>query len=73
MARVESHPDGEWKVAQISGARAVKTYRCPGCSQEVRPGVPHVAVWRVDALAGGGEDFRRHWHTPCWNARDRRR
>ena len=55
-----------WVVRSVTGESA-KTYRCPGCDQEIRPGVPHVVAWRqADA-----ED-RRHWHTPCWQARGRR-
>ncbi|HEX6888575.1 MAG TPA: hypothetical protein VF143_10765 [Candidatus Nanopelagicales bacterium] len=67
----QSHPDGDWHVRQIAGAAATKTYRCPGCDQEIRPGVAHVVAWRADRH--DGEEFRRHWHTPCWNARGRRR
>lgn len=68
--RVEEHDDGEWVVRRISGAGSTKTYRCPGCDHEVRPGTPHVVAWPFDRP--GGEDERRHWHTPCWNARGRR-
>ena len=67
---VEVHPDGDWIVQRISGAGATKSYRCPGCDQEIRPGVPHVVAWSADRSAG--EEDRRHWHTPCWNARGRR-
>ena len=67
--RVEAGPDGhDYEVVAIPGARAVKTYRCPGCDHEIRSGVPHVAVWRVDSE---GVD-RRHWHTPCWSKRAHR-
>lgn len=68
--RIESAPDGDWIVRSVTGAGSAKTYRCPGCDQEIRPGVPHVVAWPAD---GGGLDDRRHWHTPCWNARSRRR
>jgi hypothetical protein len=67
---VEEHADGDWVVRRISGASATKTYRCPGCDQEVRPGTAHVVAWPADR--SGGEGDRRHWHTPCWNARGRR-
>ena len=67
---VEEHDDGDWVVRRISGASATKTYRCPGCDQEIRPGTPHVVAWPADRSAG--EDDRRHWHTPCWSARGRR-
>ncbi|MCW1960215.1 MAG: hypothetical protein KIH64_017050, partial [Mycobacterium sp.] len=61
--RVDPGPDGhDYEVVAIPGARAVKTYRCPGCDHEIRCGVPHVAVWRVDDEAGAEP---RHWDTPC--------
>ncbi len=50
-----------------SVAAAGKTYRCPGCDQEVRPGSGHVVAWPVD-----DPDDRRHWHGACWTARERR-
>jgi len=65
---VESHPDGDWVVRRVTGSAATSTYRCPGCDQEIRPATSHVVAWPVDA----GVDDRRHWHTPCWTARDRR-
>jgi hypothetical protein len=76
--RVESARDGEWIVRSVAGASTTKTYRCPGCDQEIRPGVPHLVAWPADSEqaawhGGGGLDDRRHWHTPCWNARLRRR
>ena len=43
-----------------------RAHRCPGCDQEIRR-VPHVVAWPA-----GDADGRRHWHTPCWTARDRR-
>ncbi|MGW8379687.1 ATP/GTP-binding protein [Streptomyces sp. ODS28] len=58
----------EWSVRQISGGAAAKHYRCPGCDQEIPPGVPHLVAWP----AHGDGDDRRHWHKACWNARDRR-
>jgi hypothetical protein len=47
-------------VRAVSG-EAGKTYRCPGCNQEIRPGIPHLVVASDDDMEG-----RRHWHTPCW-------
>ncbi len=44
-----------------------KVFRCPGCSQEV-VAVPHVVAWPEHDV-----EQRRHWHTPCWGARHRRR
>ena len=70
MRRIEAGPDGfDYEVVPIPGARAVKTYRCPGCDHEIRSGTAHVAVWRVED--SGGED-RRHWHSPCWRNRNTR-
>ena len=65
-------PAGEQVEADVvvrrgPGCASGKAYRCPGCEQEVRPGTPHVVAWPV-----GLPDERRHWHTPCWEARDRR-
>jgi hypothetical protein len=54
--------EGEWIVRAVVGA--AKTYRCPGCDQEIHPGVGHVVAWPT----GDGED-RRHWHRPCWERR----
>jgi hypothetical protein len=76
--RIESARDGDWVVRSVTGASTAKTYRCPGCDQEIRPGVPHVVAWPADTEeaawhGGSGLDDRRHWHTPSWNARLRRR
>lgn len=57
-----------WVVRSLSGAATDKTYRCPGCDHEVAARTPHVVAWPE-----GQPDLRRHWHTPCWAARDRRR
>jgi hypothetical protein len=67
---VQQYQDGEWMVRQIFGGAAVKTYRCPGCVQEIRPGVAHIVAWPADER--GDASDRRHWHTGCWRARDRR-
>jgi hypothetical protein len=67
--RVESGPDGDWLVRSVTGAAATKTYRCPGCDQEIARGTAHLVVWPEGA---SGEEHRRHWHTPCWKARIRR-
>ncbi|WP_090048505.1 hypothetical protein [Lentzea fradiae] len=70
-ARAESGPDGDWLVRNISGAQAQKTYRCPGCDHEIRPGVPHVVAWPAEET--GSVEERRHWHQGCWDSRGRRR
>jgi hypothetical protein len=74
---VETWLGEPWRVRQIPGGGALKAYRCPGCDQEIRPGVPHLVVWPVAdppvADPAGGLADRRHWHAGCWQARDRRR
>jgi hypothetical protein len=71
--RMEPGPDGdEWAVRAVTGSAAAKPYRCPGCDQEIRSGLPHVVAWPAERF-GMGIDERRHWHTPCWSARSRRR
>jgi hypothetical protein len=67
---VQQWQDGEWMVRSIFGGAATKTYLCPGCMQEIRPGVAHVVAWPADDRGDAGD--RRHWHTGCWRARDRR-
>jgi hypothetical protein len=60
----------EWRglpYAVRAVAAGWKTYRCPGCDQEIRSGTGHVVAWPTD-----DPDDRRHWHSPCWAARDRR-
>lgn len=53
-------------VRSVAGSPG-RTYRCPGCDQELRSSAPHVVAWPE-----GRPDDRRHWHTACWAARDRR-
>ncbi len=65
-ARREPYAGGEWFVRQVSGADGARTYRCPGCQQQLS-GIPHVVVWPADGL--GDLTDRRHWHTPCWRER----
>ncbi|GAA1813695.1 hypothetical protein HC028_06860 [Planosporangium flavigriseum] len=67
---VQAWGDGEYAVRAIPGGSATKAYRCPGCDHEIAPGVAHVVAWPADGL--GGPADRRHWHTGCWRARDRR-
>ena len=63
--------DGVWVVRTVPGAAATKTYRCPGCQQSIRPGVPHVVAWPQDPglLGSAPVEERRHWHTACWRRR----
>jgi hypothetical protein len=64
--RTESAPDGDWMVRPVPGAASTKTYRCPGCDQEIPPGTAHLVAW--PAHTSGPAD-RRHWHNPCWQRR----
>ncbi|WP_082680956.1 hypothetical protein [Mycolicibacterium novocastrense] len=67
--RIETGPDGyDYEVRPIAAARATKTYRCPGCDHEIRPGTAHVVVLPAD-MGERAADDRRHWHTPCWTHR----
>lgn len=78
-ARTESHPDGQWFVRSVAGSRpgiggaesAPRRYLCPGCQQQFDGATAHVVAWPADGL--GDLSDRRHWHTTCWRARDRRR
>jgi hypothetical protein len=65
----ESAPDGDWVLRSVPGDAFTKSYRCPGCDQEIKPGTAHVVVWPAYTP---GLDQRRHWHRPCWNGRLRR-
>jgi len=69
----EAADDGEWSVRKVTSSD--KSYRCPGCQQEIVPGTPHVVVWNRDAIGGeaAGLEFRRHWHNSCWQRRTRLR
>ncbi len=67
LERTETWRDEEWQMRPVTGSTG-KTYRCPGCDQEIPPGVGHVVAWPQHS----GIDERRHWHRACWNAKDRR-
>jgi len=64
--QTQSWPDGDWVVRQVPAAAATKTYRCPGCDQEILPGIAHVVAWPAQTP---GPDERRHWHNSCWQRR----
>ena len=67
--RREQFRGEDYVVRSVTGQGAVKAYRCPGCDNEVLAGVPHIVAWpEFDSDAGD----RRHWHTACWAARERR-
>ncbi len=69
----EDAADGSWTVQRVGGSE--RTFRCPGCDQEIAPGTPHVVTWAADGLFGAEAALadRRHWHSTCWTARGRRR
>lgn len=69
-SRREAGHDGDWMIRTVPATQAVKTYRCPGCDQEIRPGIAHVVAWPADEY--GSVEDRRHWHNGCWAARARR-
>ena len=56
------------QVRRVQPSRATKPYICPGCQQEISPGTGHVVVVPAEM-----PELRRHWHTPCWLMRHRRR
>ena len=60
----ERYAGSLWTVRRVSGARATRTYLCPGCQQEIAVGTPHVVAWPAEGVGGLGD--RRHWHTGCW-------
>jgi hypothetical protein len=82
IEEIESWPDGDWVVRPVPGQSSAKTYRCPGCDQEIPPGRPHLVAWPAQAQPFGMTGFgvgrqgvgeRRHWHRPCWERRMQRR
>ena len=58
---------GTAEVRRIQPYQADKTYICPGCNQEIRPGTGHLVIVPVADPAS-----RRHWHSPCFEHRARR-
>ncbi|MEL7206888.1 MAG: hypothetical protein AAGK32_01405 [Actinomycetota bacterium] len=66
MDPVFDDPDVE--VRRVQPYEARKTYHCPGCNQDIRPGTGHVV-----AVPPTAPDLRRHWHRGCWSNRSNRR
>ena len=64
--RAESAPDGDWVTRLVPGSASAKTYRCPGCDQEIPPGTAHLVAWPAHSRDAAD---RRHWHNPCWQRR----
>jgi hypothetical protein len=56
------------EVRTIQPYAATKSYRCPGCNQEIAPGVAHLVVVPLAAA-----EERRHWHISCFERRSGRR
>jgi hypothetical protein len=55
-----------FRVQAVTGEKG-KSYRCPGCQHEIRPGTPHLVVMEEGEVEG-----RRHWHSGCWHRELRR-
>lgn len=72
--RTESYAGRSYSVRSLRGNAEGRTYVCPGCQQQLSSAVAHVVVWPEDGFTEGLGDVtnRRHWHTSCWAARDRR-
>ena len=64
---VEEHDEGIYRVRRITGSSSTKPYRCPGCDQLIPTATPHIVAWIHEDI-----ETRRHWHTPCWERKDRR-
>ncbi|WIM68641.1 hypothetical protein QP027_04420 [Corynebacterium breve] len=63
-----SWTNGEIYLMRHMGSHAAqKFYVCPGCNQNIPPGVAHIVAWPRDV--GGRADDRRHWHRHCWDRR----
>ena len=59
--------DDQYELRFIQPYQALKQYRCPGCNHEIPARTGHLVVVPRDE-----PELRRHWHTPCWQARTRR-
>jgi hypothetical protein len=55
-------------VRHVQPYEAEKSYRCPGCDHDIRPGEGHKVVVPRDA-----PEDRRHWHNGCWHQASRPR
>ncbi|MCS4489815.1 hypothetical protein N7326_05485 [Corynebacterium sp. ES2794-CONJ1] len=59
---------GEIFLMRLMGSSTAKKYYiCPGCNQNIPPGITHVVAWPKDY--GGRAEDRRHWHRACWERR----
>jgi hypothetical protein len=64
----DSESEVDCEVRFLHPFQARKTYLCPGCQQEIPPGLGHLVIVPRDQPAD-----RRHWHRACWQHRGRRR
>lgn len=62
----EGDDHGRVEVRHVQPYQAEKTYRCPGCDHEIRPGEGHKVVIPLDS-----PEDRRHWHTGCRHREER--
>lgn len=60
-----------WGVREVRPNDSGRSYRCPGCQGQVGADVAHTVVWPSESMQT--VENRRHWHSVCWAARDRRR
>lgn len=60
-----------WVVREVRPNDTGRSYRCPGCQGEVGADVAHTVVWPAETMQT--VENRRHWHSVCWAARERRR
>ncbi|MFX0538041.1 hypothetical protein ACQBAT_03565 [Ornithinimicrobium sp. Y1847] len=60
-----------WGVRQVRPNDSGRVYRCPGCQGEVGADSAHTVAWPIASMQT--VENRRHWHSPCWAARERRR
>lgn len=72
--RAETYAGRVYTVRSLRGNHEGRSYVCPGCQQQLASSVAHLVVWPADGFGEGLGDVsdRRHWHTNCWAARDRR-
>jgi hypothetical protein len=57
---------GAVEVRRVQPYEATKTYVCPGCHHEIRPGTGHYV-----AVPANAPELRRHWHKACWDRRQK--
>lgn len=60
-----------WSARQVRANDSGRVYVCPGCQQQVGADTPHTVAWPAESMQELAN--RRHWHTSCWAARERRR